>query len=137
MSAARPSRRRAAAAFAAVGLAAGAVHVIAADAGDPRLWRETLPLAGVVGALLGAAVRPTGWFAGLLTAILAVPVFAFAYAVAETAIAASRGDVAGLAGWSASISHWTEQVLAQATVGAAAAILASAAAGFWLGRPRP
>lgn len=129
-----PSRRRAALAFAAVGLVAAAAHALASDAGSLRLWRETLPLAGLVGAAAGAILRPSGWSAGALVSLLAVFAFALAYGVAETAIAAGRGDIAGPGGWVESLVRWTADVVAKAGVGGTVAILAGGAAGHWLGR---
>ncbi len=128
------SRRRAAFAFGLVGLLAGAAHVIASDSESLRLWREVLPLACVVGAVLGAVLRPPGWRRGASLALLAVFVFALAYAIAETAMMASRNEIEQLVDWPASILHWTGVVLAKSAVGALVAILSGAAAGHWLGR---
>ncbi len=128
------SARRAALAFGLAGLVAGGAHVIATDAGNVRLWREVLPLAGVIGALLGAVLRPAGWRRGALTALLAVPAFAVLYAVAETAMMAGRGEISGLAGWADGVIHWTGVVLGKATVGVGAAVLAGAVAGAWVNR---
>ncbi len=130
----RPSRRRAAAAFAVVGLLAGAAHVLATEPGSLRLWREVLPLAALIGAALGALVRPVGWGRGALVALLAAPAFAVAYAIAEAAMMASRGDIVGVGEWLAAVGHWTVVVLGKAAIGAAAAMAGGAAAGRWLGR---
>ncbi|GAB5467446.1 MAG: hypothetical protein Kilf2KO_04760 [Rhodospirillales bacterium] len=131
-----PSRRRAALGFALVGLLAGGAHVLASEADSLRLWREVLPLACLVGAILGVLFRPARWLSGALVALLAVFGFALAYAVAETAILAGRGEIAGLGAWPASIFHWIGVVLAQSALGGAVAVLAGALAGVWIGRPR-
>ncbi len=128
-----PSRLRAALSFALVGLLAGTAHVLAHEPESPRLWREVLPLACIVGAVLGALFRPSGWFQGLLVALLALPGFAIVYAVAETAMMAGRGEIAGLAEWPAWILHWTALVLTRSAVGGLVAIMAGAAAG-WLSK---
>jgi hypothetical protein len=47
------SRTRAAALFALAGAGAAAVHVLTETPGALRDWRQTLPLAGLLGALLG------------------------------------------------------------------------------------
>lgn len=134
MSGMRPLRRQAALAFALVGLLAGSAHVLSSEPESLRLWREVLPLACIVGAVLGALFRPSGWRAGALLALLAIPGFALAYALAETAMMASRGELAGLADWPASVVHWTGVVLRQALVGAVVAALAGVLAGRWLGQ---
>lgn len=131
------SRRRASAAYATVGLLAGAAHVLASDGDSIRLWREVLPLAGIVGALLGAFMRPVGWLRGALVAMLAVPGFALLYAFAETAMMAGRGEVSTPADWVMGVAHWAGVVLAQAAAGGVVAALAGAAAGGWLGSKRP
>lgn len=134
MSQVTPSRRRAALAFALVGLLAGSAHVVASDAMSLRLWREVLPLAGIVGAVLGALLRPAGWRRGGLVALLAILLFAFAYALAETAMMAGRGEIDSLADWPAQVLHWTLVVLQKSALGAAVATVAGAAAGQWLRR---
>lgn len=134
MSRSRPSRRLAAAAFAGVGLSAGAAHVLVSDSESLRLWREALPLAGLTGALLGAVFRPNDWLSGASTSFLALPAFSVSYGLAETAIIATQNEITGLASWIASIAYWAGEVLAQAAIGGAIAILAGATAGLWLGR---
>ncbi len=134
MSDQRPSRRQAAIMFAAVGVAAATVHVLWHDAGNLRLWREALPLAALVGALLGAVFRPCGWRVGGLVALAAIPIVALGYGTAETAILAGRGTITGAVGWIESIVFWVGVVLAKVAIGGITAILAGAAAGRWLGR---
>jgi|GEM_PF-1831780 hypothetical protein len=134
MSKSRPSRLRAAALFASVGLIAGTAHVLTSDAENLRLWREVLPLAALVGGVLGAVFRPLGWRKGAHAALLAVFAFSIAYGVAETAILASRNEVSGLAGWTVSIFHWMGVVLSKAAIGAVTATLAGGFVGFWLHR---
>lgn len=51
-------RLRAALAFSVAGLAAASLHVIVETPGALRDWRQTLPLAALVGALLGAIPSP-------------------------------------------------------------------------------
>lgn len=128
------SRRRAAGAFAVVGLLAGAAHVLATEAGDLRLWREVAPLAVLLGALLGAAFRPVGWRQGAALALIAIPAFALAYALAETAMTAGRGELSGVGDGAAAAAHWIGVVMRQAAIGGVAAALAGAAGGAWLGR---
>jgi len=132
----RPSRAHAAAFFAVAGLLAGAAHVLATEAGDLRLWREVLPLAGVVGAILGAAVRPANWRQGVLTALLALPAFALAYALAETAMMYARGEISSPAEAVRALAHWFAVVVRKAAVGAVAANLFGGVAGWLLGRMR-
>ncbi|MEQ8654477.1 MAG: hypothetical protein RIC87_18560 [Kiloniellales bacterium] len=130
----QPSRRRAALAFALVGLLAGAAHVLASEGDSLRLWREVLPLACLIGALLGLVFRPAGWRKGALVAFLAIPAFAFAYALAETVMLANRGALSGLADWPATVLHWLGVVLAKSALGGVVATLAGALAGYWLRR---
>ena len=130
----RPSRYRAAAAFAAVGLLAGGAHVVATDIASQRLWREVLPLACLIGAILGALTLPTGWRRGALVAFVAAPAFALAYSVAEVAMMIVRGEITDFREWMMAILHWLFVVLDKATIGALVATLAGAAAGRWLGR---
>lgn len=134
MSRSRLTRTRAAALFGGVGLIAGAAHVLMDDAENLRLWREVLPLAVLVGGALGAIFRPIGWCKGALAALLAVFAFAIAYSVAETAILASRNEVTGLAGWTASIFRWIGVVLSKAAIGGSVATLAGGVGGYWLHR---
>ena len=134
MSQTRPSRGLAAIAFAAVGLVAGAAHVLANDVESLRLWREVSPLAVLVGACVGALARPRDWLSGGLASFLALLVFAVAYGVAEAFIGVGRDEVAGLAEWVASVGFWAKKVLAQAALGGAAATLAGAAMGHCLCR---
>ncbi len=134
MSGSHPPRLLAAALFAGVGMIAGAAHVLMDDAENLRLWREVLPLAALVGSVLGAIFRPNGWRKGALAALLAVFAFAIAYGVAETAILASRNEVTGLAGWTASIFHWIGVVLSKAAIGGLTTTLAGSVGGFWLRR---
>lgn len=129
----RPSRRRAAAAFAAVGLLAAAAHVLTTEPESMRLWRETLPLAALIGALAGAVLRPADWRRGALIGLLAAPAFALAYALAESAMMAGRGEIAGAGEWLAAVWRWFVVVIRQAAVGALAAALGGAVAGHWLG----
>jgi len=133
MSGSPPSHRLAAALFASVGLMAATAHVLASEAENLRLWREVLPLAALVSAVLGAVFRPIGWLRGALTACVAVFVFAIAYSIAETAILASRNEIAGFSEWAASIFYWMGVVLSKAAIGGSVATLAGGASGFWLG----
>lgn len=128
----RPSRGLAAAIFASVGLIAGAAHVGFNEADNIRLWREVLPLAGIVGACLGAAFRPTRWLSAALTALLAILAFAMVYGIAETAILASRGEISGVYGWAVSSIYWAGEVLSKAAFGGIVAILAGAMSSRWL-----
>lgn len=130
----KTSRRRAAGGFAVVGLFAGGAHVLGADPADMRLWREVLPLAVLLGALLGAAFRPVGWRQGAVLALVAVPAFALAYALAETAMMAGRGELAGIGDGAAATAHWIGVVMRQALIGGGVAVVAGAAVGAWLGR---
>lgn len=130
----KPPWLRCAGAFAAAGLVAGAAHVLWTDADSLRLWREVLPLAGLIGATVGAIFRPAGWRRGALAALLAAPAFALAYAVAEASMMAGRGEVSGLGGWLSGVADWTAIVLARSAAGASVAIAAGAAAGWRLGR---
>lgn len=132
MSGSHPSPWLAAALFAGVGLMAGAAHVLASDAENPRLWREVLPLSALTGGALGAIFRPLGWRQGALAALLAVFAFAIAYSVAETAILGTQNEVTGFTGWTGSIFHWMGIVLSKAALGGSFATVAGGAGGFWL-----
>jgi hypothetical protein len=74
-------RTRAALAFAAVGAAAAAVHVLTDTPGNVRDWRQTLPLAAVLGAALGAGLRPASAASGLAAAVLGMAGFAVVFAL--------------------------------------------------------
>lgn len=134
MSGSTPSRKLAAALFASVGFMAATAHVLASDAENLRLWREVLPLAALVGAVLGALFRPAGWLQGALTACVAVFVFAIAYSVAETVIYDGQNEIARFSGWAASIFYWMGVVLSEAAIGGIVATLAGGSGGFWLRR---
>ena len=84
-------RRRAALAFGAAGALAAAVHVLTETPGELRDWRQTLPLATLVGAALGAALRPVGWRAGLAAGFGGLVAFMAAFALGHGMIAAAQG----------------------------------------------
>lgn len=119
-------------AFAIVGLLAGAAHVLGRDADSLRLWRETLPLACLAGAVLGLCLRPTGWLRGALAGVVGAPIAAIGYAIAETAMMSTRGEVTGVGDIAAALLYWTGLVLGQAALGAAVAAVAGAVAGWRL-----
>jgi hypothetical protein len=130
----RPTRRQAAIIFAVVGLLAGSAHVLANDASSVRLWREILPLAGIACAAFGWLLRPRGYFLGAIAATSALIGFTLAYAVAETVMAAGRGEIEDLIEWQTSILHWADVVFSQAALAWHAGLLAGGLAGMWLGR---
>ena len=94
---ARPPAARAARAFAVAGAAAAAVHVGLETDGALREWRQTLPLAAVLGALTGWAARPSGAIRGAVAAVVAMAVFAAVFALGHAAIEAGRGAADPLA----------------------------------------
>jgi len=129
------SRRRAALAFALVGVVAGAAHVLFRDADNMRLWRETLPLAGLAGACLGAWLRPAGWRRGAFVGAVGAPIAAFGYAIVETIMMAARGEIVDIGDAATAILHWTSVILGQAALGAVIASLLGAVAG-WRCQPK-
>ena len=129
-----PTRRQAAISFAMVGLIAGTAQVLTSDIDNTRLWREVIPLASLVGAVLGTVLQPCGWRSGAVAAVLALLSFTLTYGVAETAMMAGRGEIDNFLQWPASILHWTGLVLSQAAIGGIAATLAGGIAGNWLRR---
>lgn len=126
------SRRRAALAFALVGVFAGAAHVLFRDADSLRLWRETLPLTGLAGACLGAWLRPAGWMRGAFVGGIGAPIAAIGYAIVETIMMAARGEIADIGDAVTAILHWTSVVFGQAALGAIVAGLVGAVAGWRL-----
>lgn len=126
------SRHRAALAFAIVGLLAGAAHVLGRDADSMRLWRETLPLVGLAGACLGMCLRPAGWLRGALVGAVGAPIAAIGYAIVETAMMSTRGEITDVADVVGALLHWSSVVLGQAGPGGAMAALAGAVAGWRL-----
>ncbi|MEO1194032.1 MAG: hypothetical protein AAFY02_19905 [Pseudomonadota bacterium] len=132
----KPKRRWAALLFALVGLLAGATHVLTTAPESVQLWREVLPLACLVGAGLGALLRPRDWFRGAAAAAIALLVFALAYALAETVIQVRRGEVSGLDAMLESLLHWSLVVISKIGLAGLVAIAAGALAGFFLSRSK-
>jgi hypothetical protein len=116
-------RRRAALAFGTAGLLAGVFHVIAETDGALRDWRQTVPLAAVVGAALGAAFPPRGQAAvhGALLAAAGFVGFAVLFALGHELISGG--------GWGA---LWRALGVAAGPTGLAAVALGAAAG--WLAR---
>ena len=128
------SRSAAALAFGVAGVVAAAAHVLTTNPDSVRLWRETVPLGLLVGGMLGAAFRPMGWRAGALLALVALPLFAFIYGVAEVAMMTSRGEIEGPEVWPDVLLLWMAIVLYQAGVSGVVAVIGGGLAGAWLER---
>jgi hypothetical protein len=116
-------RGRAALAFGAAGLLAGAFHVLAETEGALRDWRQTVPLAAAVGAALGAGFPPRGHGAvhGALLAAAGLAGFAGLFAIGHALISGG--------GWGA---LWRALAVAAGPTGLAAVALGALAG--WLAR---
>ena len=125
------SRIRCGLIFAVAGLTAGAVHIVEVAPESLRLWREVLPLTGVVGFILGAVVRPSGVRAGAITGVAAVMIFALTYSLSETIVQAFQGKLLDATSWVTSIIEWTGIVISKMSIAAFAAILCGVIGG-WL-----
>ena len=77
--------------FALAAAGAAALHVATETPGAMRDWRQTLPLAAVLGAALGLWLRPRGWLAGLGAAVVGMGAFAAVFAAGHGAIEAAGG----------------------------------------------
>lgn len=82
----RPDRGRAALLFALAGAGAAALHVMIETPGALRDWRQTAPLALVLGAALGWIAAPASARRGALTALTGLVAFAAAFALGHAAI---------------------------------------------------
>lgn len=89
------TRLRSALLFAAAAGGAAALHVVVDTPGTLHHWRQILPLALILGALVGALVRPKGALWGAIAAMIGLWAFAAVFAVGHGAIAALQGDAFG------------------------------------------
>lgn len=85
------TRGRAALLFGLAAMAAAAVHVAVDTPGAMRDWRQTLPLAAILGAGLGWAMAPRGAARGALLAVWGFAGFAAVFALGHGLIEAARG----------------------------------------------
>ena len=94
--------------------------------GELRDWRQTLPLAALVGAALGWIGRPASAKAGAALAAAALAAFAVLFALGHVAI--SGGDILGAV---------ADAALALFGAGGASALALGALAGWAAGRSAP
>lgn len=131
------SRIRCGLIFAVAGLTAGAVHIVEVAPESLRLWREVLPLTGVVGFILGAVVRPFGVRAGAITGVVALMIFALTYSLSETIVQAFQGKLLDATSWVNSIIEWTGIVISKMSIAAFAAILCGVIGGWLIQKSVP
>ncbi len=77
--------------FALAAAGAAAFHVLTETQGAMRDWRQTLPLAAVLGAALGLWLRPRGALAGIGAGVVGMGAFALAFAAGHGLIEAAGG----------------------------------------------
>lgn len=128
---------RGALALALAGMGAAAAHVLVETPGEARDWRQTLPLAALVGAVLGrfglaprlrAGRGRAARAAGAALAAGGLAAFAAVFAGGHVAIETARGAEAG---WAESLAR---AVAAVAGPGGLAALAFAALAGWLAGR---
>ncbi len=119
-------RRRAALLFALAGAGTAALHVTLETPGALRDWRQTLPLAAMLGGALGWLAAPVGAMRGALTAAGGIAAFAALFALGHAAISGGATSAAFIAAAAALIGP-----------GGAAALALGALAGWAAARFGP
>lgn len=120
--------------FALAAVGAAALHVLLETPGAVREWRQTLPLAAVLGAALGLWLRPRGALAGIGAGVIGMGLFAVAFGAGHGLIEA----VAGAADPLRQAADAAGRVYAAAYGPTGAGLLALCAVAGWLaGRGGP